>query len=66
MESSLDDLQRVVRGCLEAPYHFLKAVTAPMVAAGEGQVLLLTSAAGARPRRAPRSTAPRVRPRTCS
>jgi len=49
MESSADDLQRVVRGCLEAPYHFLKAVTRPMVEAGDGQVLLLTSAAGARP-----------------
>ena len=34
MDSSVEDLQRVVRGCLEAPYHFLKAVTAPMVAAG--------------------------------
>ena len=49
MDSSVDDLQRVVRGCLEAPYHFLKAVTRPMVEAGDGQVLLLTSAAGARP-----------------
>jgi len=49
MESSAEDLQRVVRGCLEAPYHFLRAVTTPMVEAGDGQVLLLTSAAGARP-----------------
>ncbi|MGZ4712695.1 MAG: SDR family NAD(P)-dependent oxidoreductase [Acidimicrobiia bacterium] len=49
MDSSVDDLQRVMRGCIEAPYHFLKAVTAPMVQAGSGQVLLLTSAAGARP-----------------
>jgi len=49
MDSTLEDLQRVTRGCIEAPYHFLKAVTAPMVAAGSGQVLLLTSAAGARP-----------------
>jgi 3-oxoacyl-[acyl-carrier protein] reductase len=48
MDSSLDDLRRVERGCIEAPYHFLKAVTAPMVERGEGQVLLLTSAAGAR------------------
>jgi 3-oxoacyl-[acyl-carrier protein] reductase len=49
MDSTLDDLRAVERGCLEAPYHFLKAVTQPMVAAGSGQVLLLTSAAGARP-----------------
>lgn len=49
MDSTLDDLRRVERGCLEAPYHFLKAVTKPMVEAGSGQVLLLTSAAGARP-----------------
>jgi NAD(P)-dependent dehydrogenase (short-subunit alcohol dehydrogenase family) len=48
MDSTLEDLRTVERGCLEAPYHFLKAVTKPMVAAGSGQVLLLTSAAGAR------------------
>ena len=48
-DSSLDDLQRVVRGCVEAPYHFLKAVVPPMVQAGDGQILMLTSAAGARP-----------------
>jgi 3-oxoacyl-[acyl-carrier protein] reductase len=49
MDSTLEDVQRVTRGCIEAPYHFLKAVTRPMVEAGSGQVLLLTSAAGARP-----------------
>jgi 3-oxoacyl-[acyl-carrier protein] reductase len=49
LQSSIDDLRRVERTCLEAPYHFLKAVVAPMVEAGEGQVLLITSAAGARP-----------------
>ncbi len=48
-DSSLEDLQRVMRGCIEAPYHFLKAVVPPMVERGDGQVLLLTSAAGARP-----------------
>ena len=48
-DSTVEDLNRVVRGCLEAPYHFLKAVVPPMVDAGDGQVLLLTSAAGARP-----------------
>lgn len=48
-KSSLEDLQRLVVGCLEAPYHFLKAVTEPMIEQGSGQVALITSAAGARP-----------------
>lgn len=47
--SSVDDLRRVVEGCLVAPYHFLRAVTPVMVAANGGQVLVITSAAGARP-----------------
>lgn len=49
LQSTLDDLRTVVSGCLEAPYHFLKAVVAPMVERGEGQVLVVTSASGARP-----------------
>ena len=49
LDSSLADLQAVVRGCLEAPYHFLRAVVPPMVAAGDGQVLVITSASAARP-----------------
>jgi 3-oxoacyl-[acyl-carrier protein] reductase len=49
LESSIDDLRRVERGCIEAPYHFLRAVVPVMVDQGGGQVLLLTSAAGARP-----------------
>lgn len=48
LESSAEDLSTVVAGCLEAPYHFLKAAVAPMVDQGAGQVLLLTSAAGNR------------------
>lgn len=49
LQSSADDLATVVSGCLEAPYHFLRAVVAPMVEqGGGGQVLLLTSAAGNR------------------
>ena len=47
--STLEDLRTVVAGCLEGPYHFLRAVTEPMVAQGDGQILLITSAAGARP-----------------
>jgi 3-oxoacyl-[acyl-carrier protein] reductase len=47
--SSVDDLHKVVSGCLEAPYHFLKAAVTPMVEQGAGQLLLITSAAGLRP-----------------
>lgn len=49
VNSSLDDLHTVIRGCFEAPYHFLKATVAPMVEAGGGQVLVITSASAARP-----------------
>ena len=48
-KSTIDDLRTVVAGCLEGPYHFLKAVVDPMVEQGSGQILLITSAAGARP-----------------
>lgn len=48
LQSSAEDLAAVVSGCLEAPSHFLRAVVAPMVDRGGGQVLLLTSAAGNR------------------
>ena len=48
LQSSPEDLAAVVSGCLEAPYHFLRAAVAPMVEQGGGQVLLLTSAAGNR------------------
>jgi 3-oxoacyl-[acyl-carrier protein] reductase len=51
MDSSVEDLHRLVEGCIEAPYRFLKAVAEPMVAAGEGQIVMITSAAGARPTR---------------
>jgi 3-oxoacyl-[acyl-carrier protein] reductase len=48
-KSTIEDLRTVVSGCLEGPYHFLKAAVDPMVEQGDGQVLLITSAAGARP-----------------
>jgi 3-oxoacyl-[acyl-carrier protein] reductase len=48
-KSTIDDLRTVVTGCLEGPYHFLKAVVDPMIEQGSGQILLITSAAGARP-----------------
>jgi 3-oxoacyl-[acyl-carrier protein] reductase len=49
VNSSVDDLRRVLEGCLELPYNFLRAVTPSMVEHGGGQVLVITSAAGARP-----------------
>ena len=49
LQSTLDDLHAAVRGCLEAPFHFLQAVLPSMIERGEGQVLVITSAAGARP-----------------
>lgn len=47
--STLEDLHTVVRGCIEAPYHFLKSVVPVMIDAGSGQVLVITSASAARP-----------------
>ncbi len=49
LESSVDDLHTVVQGCLEAPYRFLRAVVPAMVERGDGQVLVITSASGAKP-----------------
>lgn len=49
VNSSIDDLRRVLTGCLESPFHFLRAVTPSMVEHGGGQILVITSAAGARP-----------------
>ena len=49
LNSTIDDLRAVTSGCMEAPYHFLKAVLPPMIDAGAGQVLVITSASAARP-----------------
>ena len=49
VDSTADDFAKVIDGCMLAPYHFLKAVVPPMVAQESGQVLVITSAAGARP-----------------
>jgi NAD(P)-dependent dehydrogenase (short-subunit alcohol dehydrogenase family) len=48
LKSSVDDLRTVLRGCVEAPYQFLRTVVPVMVEQGDGQVLMFTSAAGAR------------------
>ena len=47
-DADVADLHRALRGCIEAPFRFLKAVVPAMVAAGGGQVLVQTSASGAR------------------
>lgn len=49
LRSTPEDLLTVLTGCVEAPYHFLRAVVPAMVEQGDGQVLVFTSAAGARP-----------------
>lgn len=49
LRSSVEDLRRALVGCVEAPYHFLREVVPVMVEDGGGQVLVFTSAAGARP-----------------
>jgi NAD(P)-dependent dehydrogenase (short-subunit alcohol dehydrogenase family) len=49
LKSSVDDLHKTLRGCIDAPYHFLRTVVPVMVEQGGGQVLVYTSAAGARP-----------------
>jgi 3-oxoacyl-[acyl-carrier protein] reductase len=48
MRSTVDDFRAVLEGCMVAPYHFLQAVLPPMIQAGQGQVLVITSASAAR------------------
>lgn len=49
IKSTRQDLDKLYEGCLVAPYEFLKAVLPIMVNQKEGQVLVITSAAGSRP-----------------
>jgi NAD(P)-dependent dehydrogenase (short-subunit alcohol dehydrogenase family) len=49
VSSTVEDLDKVVAGCLHAPYHFLRAVVPAMVEQRSGQVLVITSATAARP-----------------
>jgi 3-oxoacyl-[acyl-carrier protein] reductase len=49
LRSTIDDMRAALIGCVEAPYNFLRTVVPPMVEQGAGQVLVFTSAAGARP-----------------
>ena len=48
LKSSVNDLHKALQGCVEVPYHFLRAVVPAMVERGAGQVLIQTSASGAR------------------
>lgn len=49
LRSTVEDLRVALTGCLEAPYQFLRTVVPVMAEQKEGQVLVFTSAAGARP-----------------
>jgi 3-oxoacyl-[acyl-carrier protein] reductase len=49
LSSTVDDLRAALIGCVEAPYYFLRTVVPVMVEQRDGQVLVFTSAAGARP-----------------
>jgi 3-oxoacyl-[acyl-carrier protein] reductase len=48
LRTSASDYQKLFEGCMLAPYHFLQAVLPPMIAQGDGQVLVITSASAAR------------------
>jgi 3-oxoacyl-[acyl-carrier protein] reductase len=49
LRSTVEDLRETLLGCVEAPYHFLRSLVPVMVDQRDGQLLLFTSAAGARP-----------------
>jgi 3-oxoacyl-[acyl-carrier protein] reductase len=49
LDSTAEQLERVLQGCLVAPYHLLRAVVPVMVEQGQGQMLLITSASAVRP-----------------
>lgn len=49
LDTSIDDLHRIGRGNLDAPYRFLQAVMKPMVDQRDGQVVVITSATAVRP-----------------
>jgi NAD(P)-dependent dehydrogenase (short-subunit alcohol dehydrogenase family) len=49
LKSTRKDLDALYEGCLVAPYEFLKAVLPVMKEQQTGQVLIITSASGARP-----------------
>jgi 3-oxoacyl-[acyl-carrier protein] reductase len=48
LQSTTEDLHKLERGLLDAPYQFMKAVLPTMIEHGQGQVLMITSSAGNR------------------
>jgi NAD(P)-dependent dehydrogenase (short-subunit alcohol dehydrogenase family) len=48
MNSTVEQFNAVYEGCMVAPYHFMQSMLAPMVARGDGQLLVITSASAAR------------------
>jgi len=49
LKSTRNDLDQVYEGCVVSPYNFLMAIAPTMVAQGSGQMLIISSASGARP-----------------
>lgn len=49
VNSTVEQLDKLVAGCMHAPYFFLKAVVPVMVEQGQGQILIITSASGVKP-----------------
>jgi NAD(P)-dependent dehydrogenase (short-subunit alcohol dehydrogenase family) len=49
LRSTVEELREALTGCIEAPYAFLRAMVPAMVEQGGGQLLVFTSAAGAKP-----------------
>ena len=52
LQSTIDDLHKLQRGTLDAPYNFMKAVLPSMIEREHGQVLMITSSTGNRVMRA--------------
>lgn len=49
LRTSLDDLQGAFLGNVELPFHFVQAILPTLVAQGDGQILVATSATALRP-----------------
>jgi 3-oxoacyl-[acyl-carrier protein] reductase len=49
LKSTRKDLDSLYEGCVVSPYNFLMAVAPTMVDQGSGQILIISSASGARP-----------------
>ncbi len=49
VNSTVEQYDRLVAGCMHAPYFFLKSIVPVMVDQGGGQILVITSASGAKP-----------------